>query len=119
MKRFCPVFALVVSLISALVSHASSVLPLTLDEQILLSDAVCRGVVVGTSSFKDADGLIYTRTSLRVDETFKGTFPAVVLTVHRGGSVGAEDDFYGLSPRFKFGADYLLFVSRGPDGRLQ
>src|SRR5581483_8926722 len=118
MKRLYGVFALLSLLVSISVSKASSVLPLSLDEHVRDANAVFRGTVVGMSSFKDADGLIYTRTSLRVDEALKGKFPAVVLTVHRGGTVKNRDDFYGLSPRFKFGQQYLVFVVRGAIGRL-
>lgn len=100
-------------------SPASSTLPLTLEQHAACAAAVFRGTVVGLDSFTDAnDGLIYTRTMLRVDEPIKGTFPETVRLVHRGGRVGSRISFYGLSPRFRPGGEYLVFVTRREDGQL-
>ena len=98
--------------------HASSVIPLTTAENVQYPDAIFRGTVTALACLQDTNGLIYTRTSLRVDEPLKGTFPAVVAVVHRGGQVGNAEEFSGFAPRFQSGAAYLLFVKRGPDGRL-
>ncbi|MBC8097440.1 MAG: hypothetical protein H7Y43_16670 [Akkermansiaceae bacterium] len=104
---------------TALLASASSILVLSTDELVTASDAVFRGRVVSVVSFKAADDLIYTRASLRVNETFKGTFPRIVEVVHRGGRVAQEQEFYGLSPRLDVGGEYLMFVVRGADGKLQ
>ncbi|HMP82290.1 MAG TPA: hypothetical protein PKA41_06225 [Verrucomicrobiota bacterium] len=105
-------------LVSCKSANASSIIPLTTQEHIHVSDAVFRGTVTATASFRDGDGLIYTATSLRVNEAFKGQFPPFVKLVHRGGIVGNEGEFHGLSPRFRPGGEYLVFVSRTPDGSL-
>jgi hypothetical protein len=105
-------------LCSALNSFASSTLPMTAGEQLAQAAAVFRGEVAGQECFRGDDGLIYTRTSLRVLEGIKGTLPGVVATVHRGGAVGAAREFFGNAPLFAAGAEYLVFVTRGADGRL-
>ena len=110
-----PVLVLLAAIFTA---SASSIIPLTTKENVQTSAAIFRGTVTAMDCFKDERGLIYTRTSLRVDEPFKGTFPAVVQVVHRGGQVGDENEFCGFSPRFQPGGEYLLFVERGADGRL-
>lgn len=98
---------------------ASSVLPLSPAEQVAASSAIFRGVVVGADCYRDAnDGLIYTRTSLRVIEGFKGTFPLIVAVVHPGGTVGDVTSYNGWSPRMKHGEVRLIFATRRPDGRL-
>ncbi|HEU5123098.1 MAG TPA: matrixin family metalloprotease [Verrucomicrobiae bacterium] len=100
--------------------HASSLAPLSPLEQLQISAAAFRGTVINLQPFADpASGLIYTRASLRVDEAFKGTLPNVVQVVHRGGRIGNRDVFAGESPRFDLHGEYLLFVIRGPDGKLQ
>jgi hypothetical protein len=104
---------------ASLAALASSLLPLTLDEQIGSADAVFRGTVVRVISYRDpADGFIYTRTSLRVDEGFKGRFPAVVDVVHRGGEADGIGQRDGLSPQFRVGEERLLFVARRNRGQL-
>ena len=99
--------------------HASSSLPTTFDEHFQSASAVFRGTVQQINSYKNpADGMIYTRTLLQVDEVFKGKFPAIIKLVHRGGEIdgiGMADD---LSPRFKVGEECVLFVSRRHDGTL-
>lgn len=97
----------------------SSLLPLGPAEQVAASAAVLRGKVVGSTTARGADGLIYTRTSLRVEESLKGKLPEIVAVVHRGGQVGNEDEFFGLSPRFVHGAEYLLFVKHNSEGKLE
>ncbi len=91
---------------------------MTVGEQLAQAAAVFRGAVAGQECFRDNDGLIYTRTSLRVLEGIKGTLPDIVATVHRGGAVGEAREFSGNSPRFVPDAEYLVFVTRRPDGRL-
>ncbi|HLP78032.1 MAG TPA: hypothetical protein VK327_14070, partial [Candidatus Paceibacterota bacterium] len=119
MKCFAVWLVAVLSLGVPIVCRGSSIQPLNVEELVNGSAAVFRGRVVSVTSFRDSDNLIYTRTSLRVNEPFKGTFPTFVQVVHRGGQVDNEDDFYGLSPRFNVGEECLLFVMRRADRRLQ
>jgi hypothetical protein len=115
-RSFLPAIAI---LAATLVAHASSVLPLTLDEHLQSADAVFRGTVLGVESFRvGTNGMIYTRTVLRVDEGFKGRLPAVINVVHRGGVVGGIGMTDDASPQFKTGEERLLFVSRRNDGTL-
>lgn len=97
---------------------ASSTILLNTPAQLETSDAAFRGTVVGVECFQDEAGLIYTKTSLRVAETFKGTLPAIVLVVHRGGQVGSVGEVCGLSPQLVPGGEYLMFVNRESTGRL-
>ncbi len=98
---------------------ASSIMPLSTADHMAASAAVFRGVVVGIDCFRDAgDGLIYTRTAIRVDEPLLGKFPGVLAVVHRGGQVGNEEEYFGFSPRFVGGGEYLVLLARGPDGQL-
>src|SRR6266567_5694260 len=94
---------------------ASMVLPLATDDQLRLSVAVCRGTVTGVESYRDpADGLIYSRATLQVDETFKGKFPPVVTLVHHGGELDGISQIDGFNPQFKVGEERLLFLSGAP-----
>lgn len=111
--------AILALLAQTAVSFASSIIPLSTAEQLATAAAVCRGTVVGATCFRDADGLIYTATSLRVEEPLLGRFPDIVKVVHRGGQVGNEDEYFSLSPRFEPDREYLVFVTRGKGGRLQ
>ena len=98
---------------------ASSIIPLSTAEHVAASSAVFRGVVVGQDCYRDtADGLIYTRTSLRVVESLKGTFPRIIAVVHRGGVIGEDREFQGNSPLFAQTEERLVFVVRRADGKL-
>ena len=102
-----------------LLARASSFLPATTERQIQISAAIFRGTVLSTVSYEDpADGQIYTRTVLRVDEVFKGTLPPLVKLVHRGGTVGDKGEIDGFAPQFKVGEERLVLVSRRADGAL-
>lgn len=99
-------------------SHASLVIPLSPSDHVRAAAVVCRGTVLSQACFRSPDGLIYTRTAIRVDEPLLGKFPAVIGVVHRGGQVGKDEEYFGLTPRFVGGGEYLVFISRGPDGQL-
>jgi hypothetical protein len=102
-----------------LAARASSLLPVTTDQQIQMSAAIFRGTVLSIQSYQDsADGQIYTRTVLRVEEAFKGKLPPLVKLVHRGGIVGDRGELDGFSPQFKAGEERLLLVARRADGKL-
>ncbi len=100
-------------------TFASSIIPLSTAEHVAASAAVFRGVVVGQECYRDsADGLIYTRTSLRVVEPLKGVFPMIVAVVHRGGAIGEDREFQGNSPLFAQTDERLMFAVRRADGKL-
>ena len=100
-------------------ARATSVLPLTTDQQLGHASTVFRGTVVSVYSYEDpGDGLIHTRTVLRVDEVFKGKLPAFVKLVHRGGEVAGRGEFDDSSPQFKVGEARLIFASRRANGTL-
>ena len=112
------IFVVVCSALGFL-ARASSLLPSTTDRQIQMSAAIFRGTVLSTQSYEDpADGQIYTRTVLSVNEVFKGALPALVKLVHRGGTVGGKGEMDGFAPQFKVGEERLLLVSRRADGTL-
>lgn len=110
---------LILAVLLPTLGRASSILPLTTAEQIAGSDVVFRGKVVGSTTARGTDGLIYTRTSLRVDEALKGKFPTIVAVEHRGGQVGKEEEFFGLSPKLIANENYLLFAKRNSQGKLE
>lgn len=74
---------------------------------------------MGSECYRNhADGQLYTRTSFRVLEPLKGTFPVIIAVVSPGGSVGVEAQYHGWSPFLKRGAEYLIHCVRRPDGTL-
>src|SRR5260370_34736750 len=112
-------WGLLLSFCFGLHALASMVLPLATDDQLRLSDAVCRGTVTSVESYRDpADGLIYSRATLEVDETFKGKFPPMVTLVHHGGELDGISQMDGFNPQLKAGEERVLFLSRRGDGRL-
>ena len=119
MKIIRAILPLFVLLTAVHFARASSMLPLTLEEHLQSAGAVFRGTVLRVECFRDeTNGMIYTRTVLRVDEGFKGRLPAVINVVHRGGVVGGIGVTDDASPQFKIGEERLLFVSRRGDGTL-
>jgi hypothetical protein len=112
------VFALI-CVVPAFLTWASAILPIATDHHVQISAAVFRGAVLSVQSYRSPDdGHIYTRTTLRVDEVFKGKLPAMVKLVHRGGIVGNRGEMDGSAPDFKVGEERLLFVSQQADGAL-
>lgn len=120
MKRFP--FALAVA--ACLFAHASpghslTIAPTTPDQRVQDAVAICHATVLGSESFRSAaDGGIYTRTWLRVNEAFKGKFPATITVVHRGGRVGEEGEISSDAPKLKAGEERLFLLRQRADGTL-
>ena len=99
--------------------YASSSLPMGLAERVGDAKAIFRGTVLENASYRDpADGGIYTRTLLRVDESLKGTFPQNIKLVHRGGVFDGEAEINGFAPRFNVNEERLVFLEARQDGTL-
>jgi hypothetical protein len=117
MKNFQP--AICAIFLVARLASASSILPITPDENFDAADAVCRATVIGIQSYREpSDGMIYTRTLLRVDEGFKGKFAPTLAIVHRGGTADGIGLFDDASPQFKAGDESILFLSQRNGGKL-
>lgn len=120
MSRF-PAFILfnLISLVFSSSLFASSSLPLSLEEGIAGAKAIFRGTVLEKISYRNpADGAIYTRTILRVDEALKGSFPQNIQLIHRGGVVDGEAEIDGFAPRFQLDEERLVFLAAREDGTL-
>jgi hypothetical protein len=100
-------------------SRATSLLPATSDQQMQADSGIFRGTVVEVTSYREpADGQIYTRTLIQVEEAFKGSVPKLIRLIHRGGTVGTIGEVNDFAPQFKVGEERLLSVSRRGDGSL-
>ena len=106
-------------LLPAIAALASYSAPTKLDDFPASAGAVFRGMATGAVCYRNpGDGLIYTRTTFRVDEVFKGRFGATVSVIQRGGEInglGFSDD---ASPRFRTGDEVVLGLSQRRDGTL-
>jgi hypothetical protein len=93
--------------------------PKDADHLLTTAGAVFRGTATDAVCYRNpADGLIYTRTTFRVNEVFKGRFGATVTVIQRGGEInglGFSDD---ASPKFPAGEEVVLCLSQRRDGTL-
>lgn len=119
MKRFLFALAAACELILAPPGFSLSVAPATPDERVQNAAAICHATVLGSESFRSqADGGIYTRTWLQVNESLKGRFPATLAVAHRGGRVGGEGEVSSDAPRLRTGEERLFLLGRRADGTL-
>lgn len=118
MKRLLLASVLAGVLSVSLPAPALTVAPATPDERVQNAAAICHATVLGAESFRGADGGIYTRTWLRVNEAFKGKFPATITVVHRGGKVGGEGEVSSDAPKLNAGDERLFLLGQRADGTL-
>ena len=109
---------IVMILASAALVSATTLQRLSLETLAGESTGVVRGRVVETSV--DASGsLLYTVARIAVETTWKGAATDSIEVSSPGGVwQGAEQRFPG-APRLVEGGDYVLFLWRGPSGRVQ
>lgn len=118
MKRFPFALAVACVLVLARPGFSLTVAPATPDERVQNAAAICHATVLGSESFRGADGGIYTRTWLRVNEALKGKFPATITVIHRGGRVGEEGEVSSDAPKLKAGDERLFLLGQRVDGTL-
>ncbi|MEN9575048.1 MAG: hypothetical protein RL514_2903 [Verrucomicrobiota bacterium] len=119
MKRFTFALALACLLPLAHPGFALTLAPATPDERVQSAIASCHATVLGAESFRsETDGGIYTRTWLRVNEAFKGKFPATITVVHRGGRMGEAGEVSSDAPSLKVGDERLFLLGQRADGTL-
>jgi hypothetical protein len=119
MKRLQSTFALVCLLSFVRPGFTLSLIPATPDERVQNAAAICHATVIGAESFRSGtDGGIHTRTWLRVNEALKGTFPATITVVHRGGRIGEVGEVSSDAPKLRVGDERLFLLGRRADGTL-
>ncbi len=118
MKRLHFAFALACLMALARPGYSLSLGPATPDERVQNAAAICHATVLGSESFRGVDGGIYTRTWLRVNEAFKGKFPATITVIHRGGRVGEEGEVSSDAPKLKVGDERFFLLGQRTDGTL-
>jgi len=118
MKRLLLAPVLAGVLFVSLPVSALTLAPATPDERVRSAAAICHATVPGAESFRGADGGIHTRTWLRVNEAFKGTFPGTITVVHRGGRLGEEGEVSSDAPKLNVGDERLFLLGQRADGTL-
>ncbi|HWF18299.1 MAG TPA: matrixin family metalloprotease [Verrucomicrobiae bacterium] len=120
MKRpLSSALALALYFLALPLAKSSSILPVSIDRHVAISDAIFQGEVLSLQCWKsEVDGHVYTTAAIRVDQVFKGTLPAVVKLVHFGGTFGNLGEADDFAPVLKVGENRLFFVSRRADGTL-
>ena len=113
------IIVFLISLLPVSTLLASFSLPKDLNGYFRSAGAVFRGTPISAVCYRNPeDGLIYTRTTFRVDETFKGRLGATVDVVQRGGEInglGFSDD---AAVHFHAGEEAVLSLSQRRDGTL-
>jgi len=101
-------------------SQASSLAPTTEADDVRAALGICRGRVASIEAFQHPQrGGIFTRVQITVLESIKGTFPAAITVIQRGGVLNGEGESNGLAGAFSLGDERLFHLIRRADGSLE
>lgn len=103
---------------AAACAHAATLERLSVEEMIEKSTAIVRGRA-GQSRSTPAGTLIYTLTSFRVLEQWKGEPAGELEIALPGGEAGGLRQRFDGVPRLTPGREYVVFLWRGSSGRWQ
>ena len=111
-------FALLTALLAgAALGQAASQVPLSIETLAAKADAVVHGTVVRMSCQRDDGGRIFTTVHLQIIEQMNGRQRGGTLVIVQGGGVlGRRIARSPIQPRFRVGAEVIVFVvfnSRG------
>lgn len=97
-------------------AHATTVAPLSVEQMVDASDLVVRGSVESVWVEADAKGRIWTRASVRVLETMKGSADVddYVTVEAAGGVLGTDVMLVPGSARYSVGEEAVLFLTDKP-----
>jgi hypothetical protein len=113
--RLCPIAALT---FVAMVSQATTLERLALDDMIQKSTEIVRGRVMSAGGMKRGS-MIYTRARVQVIEWWKGKAAASIDVHVPGGVYGGERQIVSGAPQLKEGYEYVLFLWTGRSGMTQ
>ena len=106
--------ALVYALTLAVPAHATSVLPLYLDEVVDQATTAFQGTVTDSHSARDpVSHAIVTYTTFRVSDVLKGFVPPTYTIKQIGGAVPGEKVQFRVMgvPKFTVGQEYVVFMA--------
>ena len=95
----------------------SVVIQMDLEQLVEESDSIVQGVVEAVYSQWDNErNLIFTYTSIRVDDPFKGERTRSILIRQMGGRVGSLNMTVAGIPDFETGSNVIVFLQGSSDG---
>jgi len=119
MRRVSGAFA-ALAIISACTAHATTFVPMPIEELAADSIATVIGTVQDVTSVAAPDGDIVTLVRVAVEEVLRGDVPGAVITLKEdGGSIGGRSEVVIGTPRFDVGERVLLFLTTRADGSLR
>ena len=104
--------------LAAVMARGAMVEPMSIEQMTASATAVAR-VQVGEAKTSRGGPLIFTDYTLRLVEAIAGNAAGIAQVSLPGGvHEGVAQEFAGV-PRLRTGAEYVLFLWRGPSGRVQ
>jgi Matrixin len=97
--------------------QASSLLPMSEEEQCRKADAIARGRISEVRTLESSDGRPYTRAWIQVEETLRGKLPPLVCVEFPGGTLPAHGEDRGDTPQFRPGEERVFHFTE-QDGKL-
>ena len=101
------------------VAQATTLAKLSTDQLTDAAEIIVRGEVIDTWTEVDANGLVWTRAMVEVQQTLKGPEQETLVISQAGGEYGGTRTVVVGVGRFSVGEDAVFFVSPRGEGRLQ
>ena len=115
MKAVKIILSIFLGVLTAPTSIAQDLMaPIGLKVQIENSDTVIEGLVVEKSSFLNG-GHIFTRNTIRVVKTYKGTSPAVIELITKGGFIALKGEVVNPSLQLSVGDRGVFLLVQNDD----
>lgn len=110
-RKICSIFAVCLILFFNILSHATTVERLGLEELAKRANAIVVGTVTGARTYWSAGGkLILTEYTIEVDETVKGNSGRTISVTTIGGRIGDIELHVSGMPSFQKGENAVVFV---------
>ena len=99
-------------------AHATTMVPLTLNQLVDASDHIVKGVVTEVWTEPDTEtGFIWTYAQVEIEKSLKGEDNDVIILEQPGGKWGSQESYIEGSARFSVGETGYFFVEVLRSGR--
>jgi len=118
-RRLSLLFVALLALCSFAIVQGASVEKLTLSQLAMSAKSIVVGKITNVSYFDAADrSTIYTRITMDVSESLKGTQSGTINFTQLGGVVGDRRVTVSGFPQFVVGQELVLFLNDDPSGTI-
>jgi hypothetical protein len=119
MKKFLSLVSLTAGMALSTTIHATTMVQLSTPQMVDAADTIVRGTITEVWTEEDANGIVWTRAQLEVNQSYKGQNVKDAYVIDQmGGRFGGNETTVGGRAQFSPGEEGIFFLEQLRSGRI-